>query len=241
MAAGPPPAPPFLGTKSAEPSPPAGGGEAFPPGAPRSGRRGEAGGTRLFVLRGQAASFPPAAPHGPSIPRGRPPPPFPPNRQRRHPRFLLSPGSGGAAGAASPPHPHEGPPGAPGRPRGFTHLPAGRPVCGTPAPRLVPRQRLGPPRPASSPLRRVRPLHALPSERTRAAARPDPSPAAARTARAAGVAVFYLVDNAKGEQRGRIPRAPKRGAHALKGRPARCPRPPFCAAGEEAAWARRPF
>lgn len=97
--------------------------------------------------------------------------------------------------------PRRGPlggPFAPGRHRGSTYLPIGRPGPGTPVPRLVPRQRPGLlRRPASLPVAaRAAPPRSLPSQHTRASARPDPRLGSARDgpqlqqARAVGFLLF---------------------------------------------------
>lgn len=137
--------------------------------AKRSGGRPRRPSARLFVL--QSGRRPPSHPSPPSGP-----PPIP-----QIPQELTAPSpfpSQLTKGRKSSPTKNS--PAAPDRHRGFTHfLPAGRPVSGTSAPRLVPRQRPGPPAgPRPTPPQRVWPRHALsPSEHTRASARPDPCPA----------------------------------------------------------------
>lgn len=204
---------------------------------------------RLFVLQSEGGPLPPAAskraPSTPS-PQGADTSLAAPSQltKGQRPLFRFPPRSReGPAGMPFTP-PTKTSPAAPGRRGEFTHLPAGRPISGTPAPRLVPRQRPGPPAdPRSSPRRRMRPRHALSrSEHTRSMARPGPGPAATRPAGAARIAGFHSVDNGQGKQRRRISRRPKRGGNAEEGRPARVRlRPPFCTAREEAAWGRRPF
>lgn len=135
---------------------------------------------------GKAASFPPVAskwaPSHSTNPPGTDSPlsvPFPADKRSKSLFSLPSPVLGEARRMPFAP-PTKNSPAAPGRHRGFTHfLPAGRPVSGTSAPRLVPRQRPGPPAgPRPTPPQRVWPRHALsPSEHTRASARPDPCPA----------------------------------------------------------------
>lgn len=186
----------------------------------------------------------PLLPH--KSPRDRQPPLHSlPNGQKDTDHCSLSPvpSQKGRWGCPSLPATKNGPAG-PSRQRDLTHLPAGRPVSGTPVARMVPRQRTGArARPRPSPLRRVRPRHALcRSEHTRASTGPGPSPVATRTPAVTRVVVFYSVGNRKGEQRRRISRCPKRGGNAKKGRPARVRlRPPFCTTREEVACGRRPF
>lgn len=155
--------------------------------AKRSGGRPRRPSARLFVL--QSGRRPPSHPSPPSGPPPIPqipqeltaPSPFPSQltKGRKSLFSLPSPVLGEARRMPFAP-PTKNSPAAPGRHRGFTHfLPAGRPVSGTSAPRLVPRQRPGPPAgPRPTPPQRVWPRHALsPSEHTRASARPDPCPA----------------------------------------------------------------